>query len=123
MAITKEIKTIEDLRQRKQQLRLEIEASKQIVQQNLRSVAGKRSIKRVLLTMTATGLATYLFKQIQKGGEGQAEAFAAAFSSNGQPSWAGWLPVIRQVIDFALDFLERRYASGSPQPEKETPQV
>jgi hypothetical protein len=109
--ITKEIKTLEDLRRRKQRLREEIDLSRQIIKKNLDSVVSQRSIKRALLTMTFTGVATYLFKRMRKEPkEEQAQTFAQAFSANGQHSWAGWLPAIRQVVDFAFEFLERRYA-------------
>jgi len=105
MALARDIQSLEDLRARKQQLQEELQISRQALEENLDDILTKRSFRQLVVGTAMSWLTAYSSRLFRKS-RSEAQAFGA---SNQQASIAGYLPLIRRVLNYLLDYAERRF--------------
>lgn len=109
MAISKEIRNLEDLKARKAQLREEVRLSRERLEENLEGILHKKSLRKVVAGAAMSWLTAYTVRLFRRG---RAEAQAFGASSN-EAKIAGYMPIIRKVLNYVLDYLEYRYTRPS----------
>lgn len=109
MALSKDIRNLEDLRMRKAQLKEEISLSRQEVNDQIDSVVNPGMIRKVIVTAAVTAVATfalrqYLLRRRQRSGQEPEEA-----APGGSPSLLVQLmPLFQTILGFVLGLLRER---------------
>lgn len=106
MAITKEIRNLEDLKARKAQVREEVRLAREALDQNLEGILRKKSLRKVVMGTAMSWLTAYSVR-LFRSSRAEAQAFGASAQ---EARLAGYMPIIRKVLNYVLDYFEYRYS-------------
>ena len=123
----KDVKTMEDLRQRRRIMHEEVEQAKIQMQEQFDGLFDRtrNNLKKAAITTSVTGLASFILGKLLGGGKrhllsrlhsGNAPApFAAASApSSSSGKLLLWAPIIKNVIMVILKFWKRDRGAGTP---------